>query len=319
MDAADLRARKDELTAEHGAWMANNIHLGHGVHTRSNNWVGIGDLLVHAVTQAVADLTAKPLDQLRVLDLACGEGGFSIELGLHGASVLGIEGRTGNIEKARFAAEVLGLDRVTFQQGDVREWTEESIGRFDVVLCLGILYHLEATDAVNLIERCYGICEDVLVIRSAIGLTPNVGVSVNGRNYRGRRYGENVREQFASLDNPISFFPTRASLLNLLADTGFTSVYEVRNPVVPELDDFRDNVTLAAIRGHRAPFLSIPELDEALPELRRPDRRGPSWIWAAALPEQGIYWRLRERLFHTVRRTIWESQRPIESWRNPRR
>jgi SAM-dependent methyltransferase len=314
-DPGDLVARKDQVTAEFGPWMVSNIRLGEGVHTKRDDWIGVGEFLVHAVTQAVSDLASKPLEHLRILDLACGEGGFSIELGLHGASVLGIEGRAANVEKARFAAEELGLDRVTFQLGDVRDWREEEIGRFDVVLCLGILYHLEAADAVHLIQRCHEVCDDILVIRSAVGLNPNVGITVNGTTYQGRKYGEDVRQNFASLKNATSFLPTRASLLNLLSDTGFTSVYEVRNPVVPEIDVLRDSVTLAAIRGRRAPYRSIPELDGVVSEMRWPERRGPSWLRSAALPEQGLYWRIRERLFHTVHKVIFESSRPIDAWR----
>jgi predicted RNA methylase len=318
VDSGTIEARRDALIAEHGSWIAYNVSLAPGVYSMGDSRVGMAEFLVQSITQAVADLVGKPLDELRVLDLACHEGGFAIELGLHGAEVLGIEARPANIEKARFAAEVLGLDRVTFEIGDVRDLTEERLGRFDVVLCLGILYHLEAPDAVRLIERCFSLCDRIVVIRSAVGLSPDFDEYVGSRRYRGRRYREDVRHRGASIDNPTSIWPTRASLLNLLADVGFSSVLEVRNPFVPGLDDLRDSVTYVAVRGERATFRSVTDVNTILPELRRPERRGPSWIWAAADPQQGAYWRVRERVFHTVRNTLFASRRHIDDWRRPR-
>jgi SAM-dependent methyltransferase len=276
--------------------------------------VGTGEFLVYSIVQPVADLAGKPLGDLRILDLGCQEGGYAIELALHGAEVVGIEARQANIDKARASAAALGLDGVTFEVGDVRDLSERLLGRFDVVLCLGVLYHLGARDAVRLIEDCASLCDRLLVIRSAVGLSPDFDEVINGRRYRGRRYREDVQQLGASIDNEVSVLPTRASLLNLLADVGLSSVLEVRNPVVPGFDDIRDSVTYVAIRGDRLPFRSVPELDVVAAGFRRPERRGPAWIWAAANPQQGPYWRVRERVFHTVRDTLW-ARRPIDSWR----
>lgn len=309
-----LRAGRDAVIAEYGPWAAVNIHLGDGVYTMDHDRVGTGEFMVHAVVQAVADLVGKPLDGLRVLDLACGEGGYSIEFGLHGATVVGLEGRLANLAKARFAASTLGLHNVDFVAGDVRRLSEDDLGRFDVVLCLGILYHLPAEDAVRLVERCSALCDVLTVIRSAVGLSANFAGSFNGYSYRGRRYAEDVGQGHASLDNTLSILPTRTSLLNLLADVGFSSVLEIRSPAVPGLEDLLDSVTLVARRNQTRPFRSIPGLDEVLSGVRRPERRGPAWLRFAAHPQQGLYWRLRERALHTVRRTVWESHRSVAEW-----
>ena len=214
MDVTSLRGARDRVASEHGPWVAYNIHLGHGVYTMGNDHVGTGEFLVHAIVQAVADLASKPLSELRILDLACHEGGYAIEFGLHGATVVGIEGRPANIQKARFAAEALGLDRVRFQDGDVRDLSEEALGQFDIVLCLGILYHLEAEHAVRLIERCHALCTEMTVVRTAVGLSPNSTTSIGGRTYRGRRYREDTRRRGAALDTPVSILPPHPSLLN---------------------------------------------------------------------------------------------------------
>ena len=315
MDAATVRAERDRLVSEHGPWGAYNIRLAPGVFTMGNAHVGNAELLIHAVVQAVADLAGKPLAELRVLDLGCHEGGYSIELGLQGCRVVGIEGRPGSVAKARFAARCLGLGQVEFVQGDVRDGALlEAQGTFDVVLCLGILYHLEALDAVGLLRRCFDLGERLTVIRSAIGLRADVSAAVDGLRYEGRRYREDTRHRGASLDNPTSIFPSKTSLLNILGDLGFSSVHEVRNPPVPNLDDARDSVTLVAVHGSRVDHRSVPELNEVLP-VRRPRRRGPEWLRAYAHPQQGLYWRVREGLFHSFSRRIFRSNRPVEAWR----
>ena len=319
MDVATTRARRDAVIDRHGPWVAYNVHLGHGVYSMVDDRVGMAELLIGAVVQVVADLCTKPLEELRVLDLACHEGGFGIELGLHGAAVVGVEGRQANVEKARFAAEALGLDRVTFIQGDVRDaalW--EELGDFDVVLCLGILYHLEARDAVRLIKDCYAHCKELAIVRTAIGLSANTSTTVDGFPYHGRRYQENTEERGASLDNPISILPTRTSLLNLLSDVGFSSVLEVCNPAVPGLEAAVDSVTLAAIRGQRANYLSLEGLDEFLP-MWHPERPRLSWLWKFAHPQQGPYWRAREALLHTFMQTLFGPRRSIEEWQPRRR
>jgi 2-polyprenyl-3-methyl-5-hydroxy-6-metoxy-1,4-benzoquinol methylase len=182
--ATNLEARRDEVIAEYGPWVAFNIDLGHGVHTIRAGEVGTPEFMVHAFTQIITDLAAKPLDQLRVLDLACHEGGYALELARHGATVVGIEGRRENVEKARFAADALRLDRATFIEDDVRNLALSIHGRFDVVLCLGIHYHLEGHDAIRLLERCFECCDHLAIIRTAIGLSVNADTKVGLHTYR---------------------------------------------------------------------------------------------------------------------------------------
>jgi hypothetical protein len=117
------------------------------------------------------------------------------------------------------------------------------------------------------------------------------------------------------LGNAQSIFLTRASLLNLLADVGFTSVVEVRHPVVPLVDDLVDSVMLAALRGRPIVFRSFPSLDELATTWRRSDRRAPAWIAAVADPQQGLYWRVRERLTHDWIRAAFRSRRSLDAWR----
>ncbi len=82
------------------------------------------------------DLTGKT-----VLDIGCNGGFYSIEMKRRGAErVLGIDFDDDYLAQARFAAEVTGLD-IEFRKLSV--YDVGALGeRFDIVLFMGVLYHL---------------------------------------------------------------------------------------------------------------------------------------------------------------------------------
>src|SRR5690348_3563457 len=139
------------------------------------------------IAQIVSDSARKPLSQSRILDLASLEGDFSAEFALRGAEVLGVEGRRANVERAsaRFS-----FPNLRFVQDDVRNVCRRKYGEFDIVLCLGILYHLDAPDCFRLLEAIAEVCIDIAVIDTHVGLTRDEVVEYQGREYRGRRFTE---------------------------------------------------------------------------------------------------------------------------------
>jgi tRNA (mo5U34)-methyltransferase len=76
-----------------------------------------------------------------VLDIGCNAGFYSIEMKLRGAAhVVGIDHDPDYLAQARFAADVLGFD-IEFHQLSVYDVAQ--LGeRFDVVIFMGVLYHL---------------------------------------------------------------------------------------------------------------------------------------------------------------------------------
>jgi tRNA (mo5U34)-methyltransferase len=101
-----------------------------------------------------------------VLDIGCNGGFYSIEMKRRGADrVLGIDSDEGYLAQARFAAEVCQVD-IELKQMSVYEVgrLEE---RFDVVLFMGVLYHLRhPLLALDLIHE--HVARDLLVFQSMI-------------------------------------------------------------------------------------------------------------------------------------------------------
>jgi SAM-dependent methyltransferase len=259
----------EDIVRKHGPWTAMAIRLGDGSYTREP----VPDYRLRRLLQAAQDMVGKPLSQCRVLDLACLEGHYAIEFAMHGAEALGIEGRAASVAKCEFARRSLGLERVRFEQGDVRHLSRDKHGVFDIVICSGLLYHLPAHDGQALIAAMFDTCSRLLIVDTFISLQGRSAVDVNGIERRGHYYGEHLpneseRERegklWASLDNDTSFWFTEPSLMNMLAAAGFTSVTDVLEPNMP--GNPRDRKTYIAVKGTRATVLSSESTDRAANE-----------------------------------------------------
>lgn len=127
-----IRARVRDL----GDWF-HNIDLA-GVQTAPDHFLGDYPAVkwrrfAHAIPE---DLSGRT-----VLDVGCNAGFYSIEMKRRGASrVVAVDTDERYLAQARFAAEVTG-QQIDFHQLSVYELA--SLGqRFDIVLFMGVLYHL---------------------------------------------------------------------------------------------------------------------------------------------------------------------------------
>src|SRR5688572_5559647 len=127
----DLRAHIERL----GPWY-QNIELAPGVWTNP----ALGDqttdrwrILEPWVPQDLAGKT--------VLDIGCNAGFFSMRMKERGAArVVGIDIMPSVLRQARFTAKHFGHD-IEFLRLDAYDIA--SLGEFDIVVCVGVLYHLK--------------------------------------------------------------------------------------------------------------------------------------------------------------------------------
>lgn len=152
----------------------------------------------------------------RVLDLACRAGAFSTALAEAGMDVLGIEGRAENL------AMVPAGSKARFEQADVRELSVERFGQFDVTLCLGILYHLDAADALALLKAMREVTAGYAIIDTHVG-PGSTTATVEGKLYHGALYGEPAG-WWSSIANPTSFWFTPESLDDACINAGWSKV-----------------------------------------------------------------------------------------------
>jgi tRNA (mo5U34)-methyltransferase len=124
---------------ELGPWF-HNLHLPGGRRTAPDH--PLGDFPSFKWEQIAPHLPAD-LSGARALDIGCNAGFYSFELARRGADVLAVDVDEHYLRQARWAADELGLgERVTLRQLGVYDLAELDAEPFDVVLFLGVLYHL---------------------------------------------------------------------------------------------------------------------------------------------------------------------------------
>ena len=134
------RPRGEALRAEIAAlapWF-HNIDLD-GVPTAPDHFLGDypRDKFARFAHALPADLTGKT-----VLDIGCNAGFYAMEMARRGAArVVGIDSDDRYLAQGRLAARALGFDAVEFRRLDVYQVAQ--LGeRFDLVIFMGVLYHL---------------------------------------------------------------------------------------------------------------------------------------------------------------------------------
>ncbi|MFH2144682.1 MAG: class I SAM-dependent methyltransferase [Candidatus Omnitrophota bacterium] len=224
---------------------------------------------VRRVMQLTRDFAKASLDQLKILDLACGEGVYAIEAALRGADVTASDARTERMNEGVKAAESLGLKNLRFEQADVRNINVGSQGSFDVIFFLGILYHLDKRDVFAVLKNIYEMCLQFVIIDTHISLRVDDAVEHNGQTYYGQQMREHAADDseqvrrdraLSSLDNAMSFWFTRESLFRLLNNVGFTSVYVCDVPLEPFKP--QDRITIVARKGEPVKISSYPWVND---------------------------------------------------------
>jgi SAM-dependent methyltransferase len=103
----------------------------------------------------------------RVLDIACNSGFWSLQCALLGAEVVGFDARAELIEQANLVKSIVGLNNVEFKVLDFWDMSPQSLGgTFDIVLNLGILYHL--ADPVGALKRTKLMAKENILVDTAV-------------------------------------------------------------------------------------------------------------------------------------------------------
>ena len=240
----------------------HNIALPHGVYTAACEDYYPAH---REIMRVVRDRLGCDWSGRRILDIGCLEGYFSIECALQGADVLGIDGKLLNLRKCEFVRSVLGV-RAAFALGDAMKVTRESSGQFDVVLALGLLYHLE--DPYTFLANVAELCTGFAVIDTHVALEDQPEERIKGDwspelsdmrafNFGGRMYDGRLFTEFptgtardvkdlsptASLENEVSVWLTEESLVRMLHDVGFSGTEKIVYPSDSETwwSDIRKN------------------------------------------------------------------------------
>ncbi len=156
-----------------------------------------------------------------VVDVGSGLGYFSALLKDLGFDVLAVDGRPGNVEEAKRR-----YPKIEFRIADAEDTGIRSLGKFDLVLCLGLLYHLE--NPFLAIRNLFEMAQKVAIIEGICFPSdePILAVRDEGKTEdQGLRY--------------VALYPSESALVKLLYRSGFSYVYRMRK--MPDHPHYRDS------------------------------------------------------------------------------
>ena len=105
--------------------------------------------------------------QRSAVDLACHQGYFAVKLAQAGfQAVRAVDARQSHVEDCQLIADVFGLSNLSVLQSDVFDLDRNEMGTSDVVLMLGLLYHLE--NPVGALRIARSLCRDCCLIETQI-------------------------------------------------------------------------------------------------------------------------------------------------------
>lgn len=121
------------------------------------------------------------LGQCSAVDMACHQGWFSHQLAHAGCrDVLATDARDEHIADVELISQTCGLSQIRTLKRDVHELRSSEAGSFDVVLCFGLLYHLE--NPVGALRVARDLCRGVCLVETQI--VPNLSGNVDWGNHR---------------------------------------------------------------------------------------------------------------------------------------
>ncbi len=165
-------------------------------------------------------------------------GGFSIDLACSGAKkVLGIDVRSDNIAKAKMLAKYVRVQNVEFECADIYDVTQKNSVQFDIVLNLGLMYHI--TDPYRLIKHTFETCRVCAVVDTITHREPFSG------------YIQGVPKDLERSEwgiHRVELHPTYRGLIDVMQAVGFRDIIEF-SPVFPE--DFPDRDANVYYTRHR--------------------------------------------------------------------
>ena len=240
-------APDDELRAAIRAqsWTGHNIPI-----TAEESTLGPGPEQIgeNRRTIAIKSLIRRSFATRRVsvLDLGALEGGLSFEMAREGWEATGVEGREENFRKAELIRAYYALPNLRFVRKDVKALDPATDGTFDVILCCGLLYHLDRP--VEHLRQLHALLKDDGMLFLDTHVAPDEHAARHGTHapalseltsmrdgeheYEGQWWtepaaGDLKERMWSAISNERSFWLTRRSLIRALYHSGFGAIHEL--------------------------------------------------------------------------------------------
>ena len=170
-----------------------------------------------------------------VIDVACHQGYFASHLARKGCQVLGIDARPEHVADTELIGRAYGLPNLRAAQYDINMLPLDALGKFDITLMLGLLYHIE--NPVGAIRLARALTKKACVIETQV--VPNMTGVVDWGSYQFQRplvasFG--IIDETAEIHAPeasttgICVTPSYEALLFLMRKLGFGRIERIPVP-----------------------------------------------------------------------------------------
>jgi SAM-dependent methyltransferase len=253
---------------------AHNVRLADSTYTKPDELYAIEDHPWFLSAKRVLT-TVFPDNRrdVRVADLGCLEGGYTLEFARLGFDAVGIEVRESNIAACHYIQEQSHQSNLNYIKDDA--WNIGDHGPFNAVFCCGLLYHID--EPKKFIETMARATEKVLIIQTHfaednfyarhnllrrlrnkfpkfLGRTDKFKLSglCEHEGLMGRWFtefadqpSEDEREsaKWHSWENHRSFWIQREYLLQAIQEAGFDLVFQ-------QFDNLRPSIADSMLRGY---------------------------------------------------------------------
>lgn len=199
--------RRDDLAAPLAAGVFDQPHAMRLIRAKAE-----------LLQEILPDVT-RGMDLRTALDVGCGFGYFSAFLSEQGLAVQAIDVRPENITEATSRYPNIG-----FAVRNIEDASVTDLGTFDLVLCLGLLYHLE--NPFRAVRNLFALTRKVCIIETMVApFSAPIAAFVEEGD--GQDQGRNYLAQI----------PSESWFLKALSKAGFAFVYRLSR--LPGHPDFR--------------------------------------------------------------------------------
>ena len=187
---------------------------------------------------ALLSLTSGTLEGQSVLDIGCNCGFWAIQAVRAGAKkVVGIDASVKNIEQANFIKNLIGFDdHISYHVMDVYEIETSDLESFDIVLFLGLLYHLDKP--IHALQQLSKVTRKIAIIDTHVIPESKPMLEIL----------EDTSDEQNKL-NGICFYPSVSAIYMMVRHVGFDQIYRLPN--------LSTNLPADYLGGWRVVFIAI--------------------------------------------------------------